>query len=136
MTTPASLEIEYHAEQNLLSVRWLSNSSLPAMQAAYEALLALEPARRAARWLLDIRQCPIPTIESANWVTLNWLPRAAALMAPALLCVAYVISSERAEVLGSDPDLAATVQDALAPNRHYHLGLFRHEEEAVRWLLD
>ena len=130
------MEIEYRAEQDLLSVRWLSDLSLPQMQAEYEALLVLESARRTVRWLLDIRQCPIPTIESANWVTLNWLPRAAALMAPAHLCVAYIISSERAEALATDPDLAATVQDALAPNRHYHLGLFRQEEEAVRWLLD
>lgn len=135
MTSPLNVKTTYNAHQNLFAVRWQAELSLPTLQDEYEALLAEATSRRAVRWLLDVRQRPTPSIEAANWVTLNWLPRAAALVAPTRLSVAYVISSQRAEALALDPELVANVNDVMAPNRHYQLALFGTEDEALGWLL-
>lgn len=131
----SALETNFYPEKRLLTVRWPIIISQASLKAQYEYLLQVAPVRQASRWLLDIRQCPVPNIETANWITLNWLPRAAAMLAPARLCVAYVVSDQRAEALAA-PELSANIRDAMAPNRLYHLGVFGTEPEAVRWLLD
>ena len=135
MTARSNLQTSYDAHLRLFRVRWLVDTRGSSLQADYEALLAAAAARHAVRWLLDVRQRPTPSIEAVNWVTLNWMPRLAALTAPGHLCVAYVISSQRAEALALDPELAASVNDALAPNRYYQMGVFGTEEEALQWLL-
>lgn len=129
------MKTTYHPELLLLEVRWLADSDGPGLQAEYESLLNAEPAHEAMRWLLDIRCRPTPTLEMANWVTLNWMPRAAARLAPQRLCVAYVISPQRAEALAADPELQANLADALAPNRLYHMALFGDTATARQWLL-
>ena len=121
MATPSSLEISYDSEHDLCTVRWLTDSSMPSLQAEYEAVLAAEQVRRTARWLLDVRRRPLPTIETANWVSFNWLPRAAELLAPAQLCVAYLVSNDRAKALAADSALQANLNDALAPNHYYQI---------------
>ena len=134
MTSPTSLQICYRSELDILLVRWLAESTFPTLQAEYESVLSNDQTGRTERWLLDLRRRPTPTIEAANWVTYNWLPRAAASVVPARLRLAYLISSERADILRTDPNLQANVQDAMAPNRHYDIHLFGNEEEAVSWL--
>ncbi|WP_460551028.1 hypothetical protein [Hymenobacter daeguensis] len=131
---PTSLHFSFCAETGVFFVRWLSNTQLPTLQHEYEAILAAEPAHRTDRWLLDVRQRPTPDIEAANWVAYNWLPRAANLWAPGRLCVAYLISPQRAEALVTDPGLQESLHDAMAPNRLYTMALFSEEEAAIRWL--
>ena len=136
MATPSSLEISYDPEQDVCTVRWLTDSTMPNLQAEYEAVLTAGPARRTARWLLDVRRRPLPTIETANWLNFNWLPRAAGLLAPAQLCVAYLMSSDRAKALAADSVLQSNLNDTLAaPDHYYQIGLFEDEDAAVRWLL-
>lgn len=130
-----SLQFCYRSDLGFFMVHWLADSTLPTLQAEYEAVLANEDAHRTERWLLDVRQRPTPTIEAANWVTYNWLPRAAAALAPARLRLAYLISAEQAEFIRTDPALQANIQDALAPNRHYDIHLFGEEAEALHWLI-
>ncbi len=129
-----SLQFCYRSDLGFFMVRWLSDSIFPTLQAEYEAVLANKDAHRTERWLLDLRQRPTPTIEAANWVVYNWLPRAAAALVPARLRLAYLISAERAELIRTDPALQANIQDALAPNRHYDVHLFSEEAEALHWL--
>ena len=129
-----SLQFCYRSDLGLFTVRWLSDSLFPTLQVEYEAVLTNEDAHRTERWLLDLRQRPTPTIEAANWVVYNWLPRAAAALVPARLRLAYLISAERAELIRTDPALQANIQDALAPNRHYDVHLFGEEAEALHWL--
>jgi hypothetical protein len=131
---PASLNFSFCADLGVFFVRWLTEAQLPMLQLEYEAILAAEPARRTGRWLLDVRQRPTPDIEAANWVTYNWLPRAATLRAPDQLCVAYLVSPQRAEALVNDPELQESLHDAMAPNRFYNMALFSEESAAIRWL--
>ena len=130
----SSLHLCYRSDLNLFLVRWLTDSTLANLQAEYEFVLSDQRASCTERWLLDLRCRPTPTIEAANWVTYNWLPRAAARLIPARLRLAYLISSARAEALETDPNLQPNVKDAMAPNRHYDLQLFGNEDEAVQWL--
>lgn len=104
------------------------------LQDEYEAILTAESARSTDRWLLDVRQRPTPNVEAANWVTYNWLPRAATLRAPGKLCVAYLISPQRTEALANDPELQESLHDAMAPNRLYTIGIFSEEAAAISWL--
>ena len=130
----SSLQFCYRSDLGFFVARWLSDSTFPTLQAEYEAVLANAHAHRTERWLLDVRQRSTPTIETANWVTYNWLPRAAAALVPARLRLAYLVSAERAEFIHTDPALQANMQDALAPNRHYDAHLFGEEAEALHWL--
>lgn len=134
MSMSASLNFSFCSELDVFFVRWLREAQRLLLQPEYEAILAAEPAQRTSRWLLDVRQRPTPDIEAANWVTYNWLPRAATLRAPGQLCVAYLVSPQRAEALATDPELQENLHDAMAPNRLYTIGLFSEEAEAIRWL--
>ncbi|WP_210517899.1 hypothetical protein [Hymenobacter terricola] len=134
MPSNSSLQLNYRPDLGVLMVRWLEDSTFPHLQDEYEAVLTAEPTQRTGRWLLDVRRRPTPTIEAANWVIYNWMPRAAATLLPDRLRIAYLISSLRAEALSSDPDIQISLQDALAPGRHYDMAVFGDEAEAVRWL--
>jgi hypothetical protein len=134
MSMPASLNFSFYPETGVFLVRWLRDSQLPTLQQEYEAILTAAPAKRTHRWLLDVRQRPAPSIEAANWVTYNWLPRAASMQPPGQLCVAYLVSSQRVEALANDPELQESMYDAMAPNRLYTLALFSEETAAIRWL--
>ena len=135
MLLPSTLELASTDATGLCTVRWLADSPPAALQSEYEALLGELLARQSARWLFDIRCRPVPDMETANWVALNWLPRAAAQVLTGPLRVAYLISPERAAHIASDPHLLDAVHDALAPNRRYLLALFGDENTARRWLL-
>ena len=134
MANLSSIQLLYRSDLDLLTVRWLADSPLSELQAEYDAVLATDQARHTGRWLLDVRRRPIPTAEATQWVTYDWLPRAAAALAPAQLRLAYLISPSRKEVPRTDTTLRPTVQDTLAPKRLYTLSLFADEGEAVRWL--
>ena len=137
MTSPipsALFAPSYLAEPGLLLVRWRAESPPPVLRAEYDTVLALAAAYATPRLLLDVRRRAQPPVEVVNWITLNWLPRTAALFAPRLLYVAYLLSPERATVLAADPFLFSLVHDALAPNCAYQLAVFTDEAAARQWL--
>ena len=135
MILPSTLELTSPDATNLCTVRWLAGSPPNALQTEYETLLGELLAWHSARWLFDIRCRPVPNIETANWITLNWLPRAAARVVAGPLRVAFLVATERAENLISDPHLLGSLPDALAPNRRYLVALFGDENAARQWLL-
>ncbi|HLK97670.1 MAG TPA: hypothetical protein VK364_07880 [Hymenobacter sp.] len=131
----SSLQLIYRPDLDLLAARWLTDSTPLNIQAEYEALLVAGQTHATGRWLLDLRRRSIPAAEVAQWVTYDWLPRAAAAMAPIRLRLAYFISPGRRDALRTDASFYASAQEALAPERPYDLQLFSDEGEAVSWLL-
>jgi len=131
----SSLQLIYRSDLDLLTARWLTDSTLLNIQAEYEALLAAGQTHATGRWLLDLRRRPIPTADVAQWVMYDWLPRAAASMAPVRLRLAYFISPGRRDAMRTDASLYARMKDALDPEQPYDLQLFSDEGEAVGWLM-
>ncbi|TGE17773.1 hypothetical protein [Hymenobacter elongatus] len=131
--TPA-LDLLYRPDLDLLMVRWLADVSFTELQAQYEAILIEGQSHHTLRWLLDVRRRAVPTQEAAQWVTHNWLPRAAAAISSGWLQLAYFISPTRDEVMHSDVLVQPIVQAALAPTQPYDLRMFKDEGDAVRWL--
>jgi hypothetical protein len=131
----SSLQLVYRPDLSLLTARWLDDSVLPTIQAEYEAVLAAGKRHATGRWLLDLRRRPIPNADVSQWVIGDWLPRAAATMAPIRLRLAYFISPSRDEALRNNKALYSSMQDALSPSQPYDIHLFGNEAEAVCWLL-
>lgn len=135
MLPPSSLELSYQAAHDVFVVRWRVASPPQALRHDYEALLDAAPAHHAVRWLLDVRHRPLPSPELISWITLRWLPQVAARFAPGVLRMAYLISAARAAELAADPAMQASMHQALAPNAHYHVGVFGDEAAARHWLM-
>ncbi|MBD2722036.1 hypothetical protein [Hymenobacter armeniacus] len=129
------MEFAYRPDLDLFTARWLSLTQAATTQAEYDLLLQAPEALGTPHWLLDVRRRPIITLESARWVTGEWLPRAAALLSPARLRVAFLVAPVRAETLRDDPTLRAVMEAAYAPGHAFDLRTFTDEGAAVAWLL-
>ena len=122
----------FHPSPNPMKVALL----LEELQTHYEAMLAAALAHDHCRhWLLDVRRRPLITLDSARWVTQDWLPRAAAALRPARLRLAFLVDPVRAENLRADPELRAVMAAAYAPGHPFDLRTFTDEGAAVAWLL-
>ncbi len=128
-----TLQLTYRPDLDLLTGRWFADSPLPELREEYAAVLAAGLAHGTTRWLLDVRRRDLPSEEAANWVSFEWLPRAAAACTQPLR-LAYLVSALRAEAVRSDGRLLASVHEALDLPQPYVLQLFRDEGEAVAWL--
>ena len=68
------LRITYRPDLDLLTVRWLGESPLAALQGEYDTVLAQLQVHRTARLLLDIRRRDAPSHEMTHWFNAEWLP--------------------------------------------------------------
>ena len=124
----------YRPDLGIFTVRWPTHERTATAPSDYEALLLLPEARHTSRWLFDVRRRPYTTAASAQWVTQNWLPRAAALP-PGPLRLAYLVAPSRAAELTADTPLRTAVEPATHPGQAFIMHTFTDEGEAVRWLL-
>lgn len=135
MLSPTPLDLRYRPDLNVFTARWLAGPDEATTPGEYEAILRATEARRTARWLFDVRRRPATTDDSVRWITTQWLPRAAALLHPIRLCLAYLVPPVRAEHLHTDETLHAVMAAAYAPGQPFSLRIFTDEGEAMRWLL-
>ncbi|HEX8505621.1 MAG TPA: hypothetical protein VF630_09645 [Hymenobacter sp.] len=135
MPPPLPLQFAYRPDLDLFTVRWLSTYTGSTERIEYEAVLEAPEALGTPHWLLDVRRRPATTLDAARWVTTDWLPRAAALLRPARLRVAFLVPPVRAEFLRADPALQAVMETAYAPFHPFALRTFTDEGAAVAWLL-
>ncbi|MBF9141153.1 hypothetical protein [Hymenobacter properus] len=131
----STVQFAYRPDLDLFTARWLSLTSGSTERGEYEALLRAPEALGTPHWLLDVRRRPTTTPEAARWVTTDWLPRAAALLRPARLRLAFLVPPVRAENLRADPALHAIMSAAYAPGHPFDLRTFTDEGAAVAWLL-
>ncbi|AHJ96523.1 hypothetical protein [Hymenobacter swuensis] len=132
---PEFLDLSYHSDQQILTVRWLRAVSFNELQTGFAAAREQGYTQNAARWLVDVRRRTELDATSSSWVARELLPAVAADVVPATLHVAYLLSPARAEVLRQDAAMRATMAAAQAPTQPYHLQTFLDEVPAVRWLL-
>lgn len=135
MPSDPSVQFAYRPDLDLFTARWQSLTSSSTTQAEYEALLQAPEGLGTPHWLLDVRRRPLITLDSARWVTQDWLPRAAAALRPARLRLAFLVAPVRAEHLRDDPALRAVMEAAYAPGHPFDLRTFTDEGAAVAWLL-
>jgi hypothetical protein len=131
----SAVQFAYRPDLDLFTARWQSLTAGSTTQDEYDALLQAPESLGTPHWLLDVRRRPLITLESARWVTTNWLPRAAAALRPARLRVAFLVAPVRAENLREDPDLRAVMDAAYASGHDFDLRTFTDEGGAVAWLL-
>lgn len=134
MKAPFPPQLHYRTDLDVFVVCWATDANLLELQAEHEAALAAGRAHGTSRWLLDIRYRPAPSAEAARWVAFDWLPRAAAALAPACPRFAYLVSAVRARALRTDPALLPSVHEVFRPGLPYKLCLFEDEAEALSWL--
>ena len=135
MTPSLPLQFAYRPDLDLFTARWGTTYTGSTTQAEYNALLEAPEALGTPHWLLDVRRRPVITLESARWVTQDWLPRVAAALRPARLRLAFLVAPVRAENLRADPDLRAVMEAAYAPGHPFDLRTFTDEGAAVAWVL-
>ncbi|WP_201980695.1 hypothetical protein [Hymenobacter rubidus] len=135
MFASLSLQLSFRPDLNVFTCRWLTASELATTPVEYEALLHAPDAPRTPRWLFDVRRRPTTDATAARWVTTDWLPRAAGLVRPARLSLAFLVPPARAEHLRAEADLRAVMEAAYAPGHAFSLRTFTDEGEAMRWLL-
>lgn len=135
MTLLLPLQFAYRPDQDLFTVRWLTTYTGSTERAEYEAVLQAPEAQGTPHWLFDVRRRPATDEGAARWVTTDWLPRAAALLRPSRLRLAFLVSSTRAENLRVDPGLRAVMDAVYAPGHAFDLRTFTDEGAAVAWLL-
>ncbi|MDO7851747.1 hypothetical protein [Hymenobacter convexus] len=129
------MEFAYRPDLDLFTARWLNTNVASTAQAEYDSLLQAPEALGTPHWLLDVRRRPVMSLDSARWVTQNWLPRAAALVRPARLRLAFLVAPVRAENLRADPELRAVMDAAYAPGHPFDLRTFTDEGAAMAWVL-
>ena len=135
MQAPDTIALAYRPDLAVLTVRWLTDSSVATLREEYEAVLLADDLRRSPRWLFDVRRRPTTDAEAARWVIADWLPRAVVAIAPARLRLAYLVTHTRIEALRENQPLRAVMDDALVPAHPYDMAVFSDEGEAMRWLL-
>ncbi|MBH8556897.1 hypothetical protein [Hymenobacter negativus] len=135
MNSPFSIQLAYRPDLDLFTARWLTFHTLSTERAEYEAVLQAPEALGTPHWLLDVRRRPTTDPEAARWVTTDWLPRAAALVRPAYLRLAFLVAPVRAENLREDDELRAIMEAAYADTDTLALRTFTDEGAAVAWLL-
>ncbi|MDO7846103.1 hypothetical protein Q5H92_07040 [Hymenobacter sp. M29] len=129
------MEFAYRPDLDLFTARWPSSTAASTARDEYEALLQAPEALGTPHWLLDVRRRPVMSLDSARWVTQDWLPRAAALVLPARLRLAFLVAPVRAENLRADPELRAVMDAAYAAGHAFDLRTFTDEGAAVAWVL-
>ncbi|GAB3868900.1 hypothetical protein GCM10028824_14970 [Hymenobacter segetis] len=127
--------LAYHESLDAVLLRWLGPYTPAEARKSYQAALALARRHCCARWLLDARSTGPLNLEVAAWLTHEFLPMAAARLAPHPLRLAVICSLARFQQLHTDPTVAAAVGAALAEERPYQAGLFYDEGAAVAWLM-
>ena len=128
------LHISFRPDLALLVVRWLRAVSFAEVQEGYGIAREMGYSCEAARWLVDMRRRTDQDAASSGWVGTTLLPAVAAEAAPAMFHVAYLLSSERADILKQNPAIRATT-DTAQVHPAYHLRLFLDENTALNWLL-
>ncbi|WP_054413746.1 hypothetical protein [Hymenobacter sp. DG25A] len=135
MDSSPRLEIQYRADLDVLTVRWLDALQPELFQHDYYTILAQARTHDTTRWLIDVRRRPQPTPDMAAWAANVWLPEVVAALAPRRARLAYLISPSREEALNASPSLRASMKTASNPNRGYDVAIFNNEGEANTWLL-
>jgi hypothetical protein len=127
------LDLSYRADLGVLTLRWLRDVTFDELQTGFQAAAEQSCAHAATHWLVDVRRRALLDAFQSEWVAQQLLPRVAALLAPAPLRVAYLLSPARLENLRVLPTLAAT---SVQPAAHaYRLRTFAQEGLAMQWLL-
>ncbi|SFP84001.1 STAS/SEC14 domain-containing protein [Hymenobacter arizonensis] len=134
MSPSSTFQFDYCPDLDVFTARWLTSHSNSTERAEYEAVLQAPEAQGTPYWLFDVRRRPTTTAEAAHWVTTNWLPRAAALVRPANLRLAFLVAPVRADHLRADDDLRDIMAAAYAPIHPFELRTFTDEAAAVGWL--
>lgn len=134
MDTPAAPQIIYRADLAVLLVRWPAEFTAAGLRAGYEEVLHVGSRYQASRWLLDLRRRPPLPLEVANWAAQDFLPRAAAVLVPHRLRVAFLIPPQRLELMRQDAALHPAIQTVFEQVRPYDSALFSDEGEAIGWL--
>lgn len=76
LSQSASLVLDYDLVDNLLGARWTSTQTLATIRAGYEQILAELPALHCHRLLDDRRESHLMGDELADWMAIDWYPRA------------------------------------------------------------
>jgi hypothetical protein len=128
-----TFHLSYCPDLGVLTLRWLTDSTLPRLAAEYEQALAAAHLHGTAHWLLDVRQRPTADPEASRWVVFEWLPRVAATF-PERLRLAVLAAPPRLEQVRTEPALQASAHEALHESPSYDLRLFADEAAATAWL--
>ncbi|GAB3865800.1 hypothetical protein GCM10028824_05220 [Hymenobacter segetis] len=135
MNPPLPIQFAYRPDLDLFTARWLTFHTHSTERSEYEAVLRAPEALGTPHWLFDVRRRPTTNADAARWVTTDWLPRAAALVRPAHLRLAFLVAPVRAENLRADDELRAVMEAAYAATDAFALRTFTDEGAAVAWLL-
>lgn len=127
--------LEYYAQWHAIALRWQVPYTLWEVQTSYRAALELARRHGCGRWLLDSRLAGPLDLAVTQWLTQDFLPRAATRLAPQALRLAVVSSSARLQQLHTDDTVGPAVAEAFAAPHPYYTNIFATEEEAVAWLL-
>ena len=135
MVVPADFQLTYRPDLAVLVARWYTDSTFPALQSQYAALLAAAHQHGASRVLLDIRRRNATDEEASRWFAYEWLPQAAATVAPCRLRLAFFIAPARAAALRIDDTVRPHLAYAMSQPTSHDLNVFEDEGEATRWLM-
>ncbi|MBF9237640.1 hypothetical protein I2I05_09560 [Hymenobacter sp. BT683] len=134
MSPALTFQFAYRPDLDVFTARWLTSHTLSTDRAEYETVLQAPEALGTPHWLFDVRRRPTTNVAAARWVTTDWLPRAAALVRPARLRLAFLVAPYRAEHLRTDDELRDIMTAAYAPGHPFALRTFTDEGAAVSWL--
>lgn len=129
------LHLSYRPDLAMLVVRWLRAASFGEVQQGFLAAREMSYRHEAARWLIDVRRRGDLNAGSSSWVATTLLPAVAAETLTGPLCIAYLLSPERASMLQQDQGMRAATTVAQTSSV-YQLQLFMEEGEATGWLLN
>ena len=135
MLVPSDFQLTYRPDLAVLVARWYTDSTFPALQSQYAALLSAAHQHGTSRVLLDIRRRNATDEESSRWFTYEWLPQAAAAVSPRRLRLAFFIAPTRAAALRTDAAMRPHLTYAMSQPTSHDLNVFEDEGEATRWLL-
>ena len=125
--------IQYHAEEDVLLLRWHIEANLPQVQAAYEELLQTARKHGCARWLLDLSCRENADQEILAWTSMVFYPLAAKRMLPQHLQLVLLTSPEQ-ETFVQNGEQELYMSYMLSPHRPYTFRHFTHAYEAHQWL--
>ena len=134
-TQSLTYSLVYHTGLHAVVLRWLVPGTLAEERASYVAALVLAQQYGCASWLLDSRLAGPIDAGVAQWLVHEFLPLAAARLAPTRLRLAVVSSLARLAQMQTDAAVAPVVAHALAQERPYEAGIFYDEGSAVAWLM-
>ena len=127
--------LQYRPDLDIVFLRWLQPNNLVEAYASYHAALGLAVQHDCGNWLLDSRRTGPISLPETEWLTHEFFPLAASLLAPRPLRMAVFSSLQRLEQMRTDAAVAPAVQVAIAATQPYKAAIFMQEAEAVAWLL-